>query len=154
MDKFVKELVRITGIVRDITERKNTEKALKNYQMRLKALATQLTIVEEKERRRIAVDLHDHVCQSLALMRIQVSAIRKTVLDATLIAKLDDVSGTLQQTLQDTRHLMSDLSSPSMIEIGLSAAISEWLEEKIGKRYGLKTEFVDDGHRKTINDDD
>ncbi len=150
-----KELVRVTGILRDITERKNTEKALENYQMRLKALASQLTIAEEKERRRMAVDLHDHVCQSLALMRIQVSSIRKNVLDATLTAKLDDVSGTLQQTLQDTRHLMSDLSSPSMIEIGLSAAISEWLEEQVAERHDLKTEFIDDisEHRQNILED-
>jgi PAS domain S-box-containing protein len=150
-----KELVRVTGILRDITKRKNTEKALENYQMRLKALATQLTIAEENERRRMAVDLHDHVCQSLALMRIQVAAIRKNVLDATLTARLDDVSGTLQQTLQDTRQLMSDLSSPSMIEIGLSAAISEWLEEQVAERYNLKTEFIDDidDHRQNILED-
>ena len=39
---------------------------------------------------------------------------------------------------------MSDLSSPSMNEIGLSAAISELLEELVEKRHNLKTEFVDD----------
>jgi signal transduction histidine kinase len=39
--------------------------------------------------------------------------------------------------------LMFDLSSPTMYEIGLSAAISEWMEEQVGKRYGLKTEFFD-----------
>jgi PAS domain S-box-containing protein len=151
-----KELVRITGIVRDITERKNNEKALGNYQVRLKALATQLTIAEEKERRRIAVDLHDHVCQSLALMRIQVSAIRKNVFEPTLTAKLDDVSGTLQQTLQDTRHLMSDLSSPLMMEIGLSAAISEWLDKQVAQQHNLKTEFIDDmdEHRQNILESD
>jgi PAS domain S-box-containing protein len=150
------ELIRITGIVRDITERKNAEKALESYQMRLKALATQLTIVEEKERRRIAVDLHDHVCQSLALMRMQVASIRKNVLDSTLTAKLDDFSGTLQQTLQDTQHLMSGLSSPLVMEIGLSAAISEWLEEQVAKQHNLKTEFIDDmdEHRQNILEND
>ena len=42
-----------------------------------------------------------------------------------------------------------------MNELGLSAAISEWLEEQIEKRQGLKTEFVDnlkDEHRKTLDE--
>jgi signal transduction histidine kinase len=41
-----------------------------------------------------------------------------------------------------------------MNELGLAAAISEWLEEKIGKRHDLKTEYIDDGQRKPINDEE
>jgi PAS domain S-box-containing protein len=154
--KVDNDVVSMTGILRDVTLRKKADQQLLEYQQRLKTLASQLTVVEEKERRRIAVDLHDNVCQSLALARMQVVAVRKKVLESTLAAKLDDVSGTLQQTLQDTRHLMSDLSSPSMHEIGLSAAISEWLEETITKQYNLKTEFtddIDDQRRNSLTDD-
>jgi len=42
-----------------------------------------------------------------------------------------------------------------MNEIGLAAAISELLEEQIGKRYRLETEFVDnidDSHRKVLDE--
>jgi signal transduction histidine kinase len=49
----------------------------------------------------------------------------------------------LLETIKETRNLMSELSSPSMNEIGLSAAISEWLEENIENRYNLKTQFID-----------
>ena len=48
-----------------------------------------------------------------------------------------------EQTLQETRNLMADLSSSSMVEIGLSAAISEWLEEKIAKQHNLSVEFTE-----------
>jgi signal transduction histidine kinase len=50
---------------------------------------------------------------------------------------------------------MFELSSPSLNEIGLGAAISEWLEESLGRRYGLETEFtdeIDDRLRKTLDD--
>jgi len=47
--------------------------------------------------------------------------------------KLADIYKTLLQTFQDTRHIIFDLSTPSMFEIGLRAAISEWFEEEIGK---------------------
>ena len=149
------EAVSVTGIIRDITERKRAEQTLQAYQQRLKALASQLTIAEEKERRRIAADLHDHVGQSLALARMQIAAACKSASDAVLTTKLADISKTLLQALQNTRHLIFKLSSPSMHEIGLRAAISEWLEEEIEKRYDLKTKFIDnidESHRKLLDE--
>ncbi len=136
------------GVARDITENMIADQKLYVYQKRLKALAFQLTIAEEKERRIIAVDLHDNVAQSLALLRIQVASARKHTSEPILKTKLEEVSKTLLLTLQETRNLMSDLSSSSMVEIGLSAAISEWLEDNIAKRYPIKIKFIhknDDG---------
>ncbi len=137
--------------VEDITERKQAEQKIQEYQQRLKALASQLTVTEETERHRIAADLHDHVGQSLALARMQIAAANKSVSDDGLTAKLDDVSEILLRTVQDVRHLMFDLSSPTMHELGLRPAISEWLEEQIEKRCGIKTKFFDDiGYRHKI----
>ena len=133
----------IVGMVMDITKRKQAEQKLLDYQRRLKALASQLTIAEEKERRVIATDLHDHVGQSLALARLQLASARKMVSESTLADTLADVSNTLLNTLEDTQLLMLKLSSSSMHETGFSAAISEWLETQIGNRYSLKTEFID-----------
>jgi PAS domain S-box-containing protein len=137
------EVKRITALARDITDRKQAEQKLLDYQQRLKALASQLTIAEEKERRVIATDLHDHVGQSLALARLQLASARKMVSESTLADTLADVSNTLLNTLEDTQLLMLKLSSSSMHETGFSAAISEWLETQIGNRYSLKTEFID-----------
>jgi len=137
------EVKRITALARDITDRKQAEQKLLDYQRRLKALASQLTIAEEKERRVIATDLHDHVGQSLALARLQLASARKMVSESTLADTLADVSNTLLNTLEDTQLLMLKLSSSSMHETGFSAAISEWLETQIGNRYSLKTEFID-----------
>lgn len=137
------EVVSIIGTLRDISIRKNAELKILEYQKRLKALASQLAITEERERRSIAVDLHDNVAQSLALMRMQIASVDKHISEPIVRRKLEDISGTLLQTLQETRNLMLDLSSPSMSEIGLSAAIAEWLEVNIVKRYNLKAEFSD-----------
>ena len=66
-----------------------------------------------------------------------------------------DVSRLLLLALQDTRNLIFELTSPALNELGLSAAISEWLEEKIGKRHGLQTEFIDkigDEFRMTLDE--
>ena len=145
---------RVYAVGRDITERKQVERNLKQYQQRLKALATQLTIAEEKERRVIATDLHDQVGYSLSLANMQLNEILEvdSVMERTLLVK--DISNILLKALQDTRSLIFELSSPSMNEIGLAAAISEWLEEQIAKRHDLKIEFfdaTDDHHKKTLD---
>jgi PAS domain S-box-containing protein len=145
----------ISGMVMDITDRKQAEQKILDYQQRLKALASQLTIAEEKERRAIAVELHDQISQSLALARMQLASARKMASESTLADKLADVSNTLLNTLEDTQLLMLKLSSSSMHEIGLSASISEWMETQIGNKYSLKTEFIDntpDNRRKSLDE--
>jgi PAS domain S-box-containing protein len=148
--------VRGIGTVQDVTDRKQAEQKIMDYQQRLKALASQLTIAEEKERRAIAADLHDHVGQSLALARIQLASARNSISDSKLTEKLDDISDSLLKTLEDTQLLMLGLSSPAMHEIGLSSAISEWLESQIGNRHSLETEVIDNiphNRRKTLDSD-
>jgi len=136
------EVTRITALCRDITDRKLAEKNLLDYQKRLKALAYQVTVVEEKERRAIATDLHDYVGQSLALARMQIAALKSSFPGPDLAGKLDDISGTLLKALEETQTLMLELSAHSMHDTGLSAAISDWLEGEI-KRHRIQTEVID-----------
>jgi PAS domain S-box-containing protein len=125
-------------IVRNISERKRAEKKLALYQNRLKELAAQLTLVEEKERRRIATDLHDQIGQLLASTRFQLVAMKKNIDSTSLNKEIEDISANLRQAIEDTRHIISDLSSPLLSELGLPAAISEWMEENMENRHGLK----------------
>ena len=115
----------------------------------------QLTIAEEKERRRIAEDLHDNVGQSLAFARMRLASAQKIVSGEKLVSVMDDLTESLLQASQDTRNVIFDLSSPVMNELGLAAAIPEWLETQISNQYGLKTEFIDnsdDSDEKTLDE--
>jgi len=147
------EIIGLLGLSVNITEQKQAEEKLQEYQRRLKALASELTRTEERERRNIALDLHDHVGQSLAVMRMQLAVARKQAGGSKVAAILDEVSGSLREAIQDTRHVISDLSSPLINELGLAAALSEWLKVRIGERYGLETEFIDDGEPKPLGED-
>ena len=114
-----------------------------------------MTITEEKERRRIAAELHDLIGHSLALARIQLDAVSaaSSKTETNLLTK--DISRILLKAIQDTKNLILELSSPSMYEIGLGAGISELLEGQIEKRYRLETEFIDnisDSHRKALDE--
>jgi PAS domain S-box-containing protein len=127
----------------DITLRKQAEEKIRYYTEKLKALAFQLTLSEEKERRHIAADLHDHIGHSLALARMQLDAALKATSKTERTVLINDVSNILLDAIQGTKDLIFELSSPLMNEIGLATAISEWLEEYMERRYGLETELTD-----------
>ena len=133
----------IVGMLMDITERKKAEQKIVDYQQRLKTMASRLTLVEEKERNALAADLHDYIGQSMVLARMQLSSARKLTSEARLADKFDSISDTLLRVLKETRMLMLGLSAPAINELGLSSAISEWLESQVSSRHDLKIEVID-----------
>ncbi|MCJ7500231.1 transporter substrate-binding domain-containing protein, partial [bacterium] len=143
----------LLGVCRDITEAKEIEEKLREYQGRLRHLSSQLTIAEEKERSRLAADLHDHVGQSLTFSRLQLARVRKDLPDDKVAAAIEEVSQSLLATIQDTRDLIFDLSSPLLKEVGLEAAINDWIEEQVSKKHGIDTELLVDKPLKLLEDD-
>jgi PAS domain S-box-containing protein len=138
---------------RDVTERKQAEHKLLEYQKQLKRLAAQLSLAEERERRRIAGELHDQVTQSLALAKIKLDSLRAAAVPQPLAQVFADISGSLEKAIQDTRSLTFDLSYPILYEIGFEAAVAEWLNEQVRDKHGIGTEFQDDGQSKPLDDD-
>jgi PAS domain S-box-containing protein len=147
------EMVSVIHIEEDISERIQAEQQIQYHQDRLKALASQLTIAEERERRRIASDLHDEVGQTLAFARMRLASAHKTTADPKLLAILDEVSESLRNAIEDTEVLVFDLSSPLLYEVGLGAAISEWLEQQLQNVYDLEFSFSEEGPKTALNED-
>ena len=111
---------------------------------RLRALASELTIAEERERRRLAGELHDQVGQPLALARIQLAAKLGGAGRITGPSDVEDVSETLLLASQETRRLIADLSTPSMGPLGLAAAVSDWMDDRLARSAGLTMSVVDE----------
>ena len=141
------------GIARDITEHKRAEKKLLEHQAKLKSLASQLSLTEERERYRLATDLHDQISQSLVISKIKLDQLRKSSTSDEFNKPLEDVSNCLGQIIDDTRTLTFDLSYPILYELGFEAAVAEWLTDQIQEKHGIRTEFLDDGHQKPLDDD-
>lgn len=130
------------AVVEDISRRKAAEAKIQAYQKRLRALAADLTLTEERERRRIAEELHDGAVQDLASARIRLDTAIKGVGAGEAAEALHAVSDSLRRTALFTNRIASHLSSPSLSELGLAVAISEWMNEQVG-RFGIETELVD-----------
>ena len=129
------------------------KKKLLDYQHQLKSLASQLAIAEERERRRIATELHDTISQSLVISKVTLEQLRKSETSKNIIEVLDNVCGFLTQSIETSRSLTFDLGSPILYELGFEAAVSELLYEQVQRKYKIQTEFDDDGEFKPLQDD-
>ena len=127
-------------ITKDISERKEAEAKLLAYQEHLRALTSEMMLVEERERRRIASELHDQIGQNLALCKLKVAALEKAMPQEDCKGELSALSRLLECSIQDARSLIFDLSPPVLYELGFQAAL-EWLAERIQEQYHIPVEF-------------
>jgi PAS domain S-box-containing protein len=130
----------VVCFVTDVTARRESENRIIDYQERLRQMAFDAAIGEERERRRIAADLHDRIGQSLALAQMKLESVQKS---GSGHGAVEETIQLLAQTIADTRTLIFDLSPPILYELGLKDALS-WLAEDLGKRWGLQIELSDD----------
>jgi two-component system CheB/CheR fusion protein len=132
----------VMAFATDISERKAAERRLLEYQERLRHLAFDAALIEERERRRIAINLHDGVGQSLALAQNKLATAR-TSLDGPLRATIEECVRLIDESITQTRSLTFDLSPPILYDLGLEPAL-QWLGEEMEKRYGMRVEVEGD----------
>jgi PAS domain S-box-containing protein len=142
----------ILGNAIDVTGRKLAEAKLRIYQKQLRSLASELSVTEERERRRLATDLHDSISQILAISKLKLDLVRDGGTSAAFGRELDEISALIDQALQHTRSLTFELSPPVLYELGLEAAL-ESLVERLQHMHGLHIEFVDDEQPKALSED-
>jgi PAS domain S-box-containing protein len=135
-----------------ITDRKQAQERLQVHQQQLRALASELSLAEERERRRIAMSLHDHTCQNLVLVRMKLDELLESA-PAAQAEAFHGICNVLSDTIEDVRELTFDLSSPTLYKFGLEAALEELLEDKFGAEQDVEYDFSDDGESKPLTDD-
>ena len=128
------------SVIENITERKQAEERLKTYQKRLRSLASQLALAEERERRRVADALHGEVGQALALARIKLGELAGASPREEFTALVQTVYEIIAWVLKRTRALTFELSPPIRYELGLGYAVA-WLVEEFQKQHPIRWEF-------------
>jgi len=136
----------VVQLLEDISVRKEAERIRSEYAEKLRALSLNATLAEERERRRIAQNLHDQIGQSLAIARIQLGKIstRTGAMDAELQRDLEETRTLLSEVLDYSRTVTCELSPPILHELGLVPAL-RWLARHFTDRYHLKTQLDTDG---------
>jgi PAS domain S-box-containing protein len=103
----------------------------------LRLLASEVTDAEQRERRRLAELLHDHLQQILVAAKMQIGALSQRPLDAPLTEGLKRVDGLLKRSIEASRSLTVELSPPILYDAGLAPAL-QWLSRSMMENHNLK----------------
>lgn len=139
-------------IASDISERKAAAEAILSYQERLRSLTSDLLLTEQRERRRIAGEIHERIGQALAISKMRLGALLHDIASEQTHLALEEVRVLIDQTIQDTRTLTFDLSPPVLHELGLAPAL-EWLVDRLGDEHGIDATFQDAGDVRELGDE-
>jgi len=132
---------------------KDRTKELLQSQTLLRQLASELTIAEQRERRRLATDLHDYLAQLLVCARLKVAQSRGRMEDSEAESWLGESDDILQQALTYTRSLVAQLTPMALHEFGLAAAL-KWLADQMRQQYRLSVQVdVQQGMSVTLPED-
>jgi signal transduction histidine kinase len=115
----------------EIEDRKRAEEALRESQGRLRFLSSHLLTAQERERRRISLELHDELGQALTFLKLQLRSIERN-LSGEQEAVRKDCEHTLwcvDQVLENVRRLSRDLSPAILEDLGLLAALRRLVED-------------------------
>jgi len=147
--------VRMIGINFDNTDRRETEEALKELNEslekrvaerteesrrltdQLRALAAELTRVEQRERTRLAKILHEDLQQLLTAARLKTDWMTRHTEKKDPEPALQEVAAILDQAVKTSRSLTEELSPPILSDAGLIGGLN-WLAARMAEKYRLQ----------------
>jgi signal transduction histidine kinase len=139
----------VIATVEDITTKQQAEEKIVNYQRQLQSLTSELSLIEERDRRRIATNLHDNVGQVLTLIGLKIDELHEKVHSTTCDPLTQEIGKLIRQTIKCIRSLMFELSPPVLYDLGLEEAI-EWLAEHFSQEHNLEIQVSKDEQPKPL----
>lgn len=130
---------------RDISQRKKAREKLIRHENELKLLSSELIIAQEKEKKMLAIELHDEIGQALTAMKINLSTVLKNIPDETNHPACERIKETdlLLDSIISRIHDISLNLHPAILEIlGFAATIKSYAQQ-FEKRTGINVRMID-----------
>lgn len=143
--------VKMAGTVYDITHQKRAENEIRKNQRELRGLTAELQLAEEKERRRIARDLHDSIGQILSFSGRELKNLQKS-LSGKAAKTVQEITNQLDSAVEQARTLSFDLSPSTLYDLGFETAIED-LVDRMSRDKEIKPCFENSSHPKPLADD-
>ena len=128
--------------------------SLRLAHQRMREMAAELSLAQERERRCLADRLHDSTIQQLALARMLLGSGAERA-GAAWLAKperLEELCGLLDLSLTQLRTLVFELSPPILYQAGLAPAI-QWLAGDFNRRWPVRFDCRLEGELPPVPDD-
>ncbi|WP_320042664.1 histidine kinase [uncultured Desulfobacter sp.] len=97
-------------------------------------------MTEERERRRLASDLHDQISQNLSICRLKLSLLKGscTEVNTARAGEMKKIEDLLEEIIRETRTLTFEISPPILYDFGVKSAL-EWLLENVCRKSCIDT---------------
>ena len=123
--------------------RDELESRVKKRTGKLRSLARELTLAEERERRRIAGLVHDNLQQLLVAVLLNIGVTKTKNHCYVILQELEGIELMTKECIDITRSLASELSPSVLHQCGLAAGFG-WLRDWFGEKYGFNLEVSAD----------
>ncbi len=136
---------RTSELEESIDEAKKTEQELIKSRGELRELSIYLENIREEERLNVSREIHDHLGQQLAVLKMDVARLedKTTHSKEAWSSKISNLLVAIDNMIEDVRKISLALRPGLLDDIGLAAAI-EWYCHDFNKRTGIRTSFVSD----------
>jgi signal transduction histidine kinase len=133
-------IARLFTAIVDVTEERRLELERTAALDRVKALIEQLVTVQEEERRKIALNIHDHIGQQLTALRLALGSIRDEPPANGRTQQLDRIDEMTSKIDHDLDFLAWELRPAALDDVGLEAALAQFVTSW-SKQHQVAAEF-------------
>lgn len=128
------------AINQDITELKRTQDAMELLRRQMEALSGAALNIQEQERKRLSMELHDEVGQTLSALKIAIETARRRSKDKAVNELLQQATAMTDTLVTDVREIARRLRPPPLDDLGLVAAV-RWHLDRVARASLLKIRF-------------
>jgi signal transduction histidine kinase len=130
-------------LARDMSEWLRVEEALRVTQIQLSRLSAQHLTIQETERRRIAVDLHDGLGQTLSLVKLSIEEATSSLASRAseqVVKALARLRPQVKSALAELRRISMNLRPSTLDDLGIVATLSWYFREFEAACPGMRIE--------------
>ncbi|MFZ2446620.1 MAG: response regulator [Syntrophobacteraceae bacterium] len=145
--------------IRYAIERKKSETALRESEKQLDYLSSQLLLVQENERRKIAAELHDNLGQVLTAIKYNIETIMNRMSgDGDSVEDLRQVIPLVQGAVEHVRGIYTRLRPSTLDDLGVKATLSWYCREfegannkiRVNRQFAVEEDEIPEGLKLTI----